>query len=42
MDVHRSIRDELFANSGERDLDVCEKCENIREVSVSGNDTRSA
>lgn len=41
-DVHGSIRDELFADSGECELDGCEKCENVREVSVSGNDTRSA
>lgn len=41
MDVHRSIRGELFAKSGECELDVSEKFENIREVNVSENETSS-
>lgn len=40
VDVHGSVRDELFANSGECELDVSEKYENIREANVSESETR--
>lgn len=33
-DVHRSLGDELFADSGGCELDVSEKFENIKEVKV--------